>query len=428
MILRSSLVVTGLALMGSGLGFLVQMEVAKEFGTSLQVDGYLFAISTPTFFAGMLSSLLSYTVVPRMAQGSDEEKNRFLVTLFFGVAGIAFALILLNPLLQAVQTSFLLKSSPIFQLIELNQLLQLGWWIAAAQILLACLAAALTGLQRPIISTALNLGPYFGMLGLLQFSRGESVLVVAEGMLIGTIFSLLVSFILLRPRIVANLSNVAWSEINTIITRSPYAILAMTCFASYSVVDSYWAPRAGEGVLATLGYSQRIIIALGNLAVIGPSVVMVPQFSELIAKGSSRQFLHTLIKTFFVTGGIALFLAILLFGFAEEFIQFLFMRGAFELKAVNEVAKVLRYYMPGMVFMLLSVVGLRVSFCFGNNERSLAILGVSWALFYFLLSSLFFNLGAIGFAIAYSLVWTGYFLVLIWLIINNYKYNFYKLK
>ena len=155
---------------------------------------------------------------------------------------------------------------------------------------------------------------------------------------------------------------------------------------------------------------------------------MVPQFSDLIAKGSSRQFLFALTKTFFVTGGVVLFLAIFLFGFAKELINFLFMRGAFELKAVDEVAKVLRYCMPGMVFMLFSVVGLRVSFCFGNNERSLAILGLSWILLYFLLSSLFFNMGAIGLAIAYSLTWTAYFLVLIWLIINNYKYHFYKLK
>lgn len=421
MIFRSSLIVTGMTLLGTFLGFFVQIEIAKQFGTDIQVDGYLFATSIPTFFAGMFSSFLSYVITPRIAQGNELERNRLLVSLIFGVGAIAVILVLLIPLFQILQMSYLPKSSPIFHLIELGQLLKLGWWIAATQVLLACLSAVLTGLKRPLIATTLNLGPYLGMLGLLEFSSDGSIIVVAKGMLLGTTLSLLLAFTFLVSRIAANWRSVAWSEIHILISRSPLTIIAMVCFSAYSVIDSYWGPRAGEGVLSILGYSQRIIIGLGNFAIIGPSVVLVPLFAELIAKKDKNNFFSLFIKTFISVGTIALSLAALIFFFAEELISFLFMRGAFEYNAVSEISAAMRYFLPGMIFMLLSVMGLRVIYCFNSSEKTLAILGLGWVVVYFAISATLFESGAPGLAMAYSLSWILYFFVLIIIIKKKFS-------
>jgi len=426
MILRSSLIVTSLSLLGSFLGFLVQIEIAREFGTDVQVDAYLFAVSAPTFFSGMLAALLSYMVVPRIAQGNKQKQDRFIVSLLFGAVAIATTLVLLVPLFTIIQKSCLPNSAPILQWSSLDELLRLGWWIAAIQIPFACLSAVLTGIQRPLSATALNLSPYLGMLALLQLERDGTVVLVAEGMLIGTAVSFLLAFSILRTRILLGWKHASWSEIHTLITLSPFTMIAMSCFSAHAVVDSYWAPRAGEGVLSTLGYAQRIIIGLGNLAVIGPSVVMAPRFAELVAKKDRRQFSLNLIVTFFVTGSLALSLAILLFNFSKELTSLLFLRGAFDYRAVNEVANTLCYYLPGMVFMLLSAIGLRAIFSFEKNERILAVLGILWILLYFGISAIFFHQGATGLAIAYSLSWMIYFAALCKLLRSNINNNFFK--
>ncbi|QWD48032.1 hypothetical protein C2742_01660 [Polynucleobacter paneuropaeus] len=426
MILRSSLIVAGLALLGSFFGFLVQIELAREFGTGVQVDGYLFAISAPTFFAGMLAALLSYMVVPRIAKQNQQEQDRFIASLLFGAIAIAVALILLAPFFKIIQKSYLLNSTPISQWSGLDDLLRWGWWIAAIQIPFACLSAVLTGLRRPVSATALNLSPYLGMLVLLQLKQNGTVVLVAEGMFIGTAVSFLIALLILRARILLGWRHASWSEVGSLITQSPFMMIAMSCFSAYTVVDSYWAPRAGVGVLSTLGYAQRIIIGLGNLAVIGPSVVMAPRFAELVAKKDCRQFSLVLMKTFFVTGGLGFSLAISLFYFSEELISILFMRGAFDYLAMNQVANTLRYYLPGMIFMLLSVIGLRAICSFEGYEKVLAVLGIFWVFLYFGISALFFHQGATGLAIAYSISWIVYFVALCMILRRSINHNFFK--
>lgn len=418
--LRSSLLVTALSLLGSFLGLIVQLLMAQRYGSGVAVDTYLYAISTPTFVAGMIASLLSYTVVPRMAQnhGKADQQSRLIVSLLALSACVAAMLLLTSPLLQILQKAALPDNSRILQQTALPQLLVLGWGIAGMQVLLAALCAVLTGLKRALIATLLNLGPYLGMLGFMLIVMDKGIEQLAYGLLFGTVASFVVALYLLRSHILGHWRQAAWAEVSTLVLRSPYTIIAMSCFSAYAVIDSYWAPRAGEGVLASLGYSQRIMIALGNLAVAGPSAILVPRFSELIAANDHSSFITTLKKTLATTLAISSTLAFMLYVGAEDLIRFLFMRGEFDSKDVYDVSNILRYCLPGMVCMLISVISLRVLFCFNDIEKFSAKIGASWVVLYFLLNYIFSIYDGYGIAISYSLTWLLYMLAIIKKLIN----------
>lgn len=417
--LRASLIVTALSLLASFLGLVVQLLMAQRYGAGLEVDTYLYALSSPTFLAGMIASMLSYTVVPRMAQncGQADKQNRLIVSLLALSTCVTVTLVLASPLLQVLQKQILPVNSTILQQPALPQLLLLGWGIAGVQVLLAALCSILTGLKQAFTATMLNLGPYLGMLGFMLVAKDKGIEQMAYGLLSGTFASFVMALFLLRARIFGHWRQAAWAEIRTIVLRSPYTIIAMSCFSAYAVVDSYWAPRAGEGVLASLGYSQRIIIALGTLAVIGPSAILVPNFSEIVAKGSRVEFVNMFKKTIATTIAIGCALALALYGGAESLIQLLFMRGAFAQHDAARLVAVLQYCLPGMVCMIVSVICLRVLFCLEEMEKIAAILGFFWVAAYFGLSSLLLPWNGKGLAVAYSLTW-GIYLILIGLTIK----------
>lgn len=421
--LQSSILVTIITLLGSTLGFCVQLLMARSYGAGVEVDAYLFAISAPTFIAGMVASLLSYAVIPKMAQTNEnsEVQSRLIVSLLAMILSLAIGLIVLSPMLQMFQQKLIPESSAIFRLSNIDKLLLVGWAIAAAQILLAALCVILMGLKQAIAAASLNLGAYFGMLVSLVFFENDSINKLALGMLTGTCVSVMVALYLLRARVFSNWHKFAWSEIHILVVNSPYTIIAMSCFSVYAVVDSYWGPRAGDGVLSSLGYSQRIIIALGNLAVAGPSAVLVPRFAELIAAKNLEGFVRVLMQSLGVTFIVCLMLATGLFFGGDYLISLMFTNAAFQNDVSMNVAKILRFCLPGMVFMLASSIALRALYCFAGTEKLSAYLGAGWGLLYFSISGAMVSSGGVGLAISYSATWVVYFIFLIYFIFQEVR-------
>lgn len=372
--IKASIIVTILSLVGSLMGFLVQMLMATHYGTGVEVDAYLYAIGSPSFLSGMVAALFSYTLVPKIAKinHSDKQQKQLLTSVLFLGFAIVIMLVLSSPVWVRLQKNALPSNSAILNLEYINRLLILGWFISGAQILLSLSGAILIGFKKPIIATLLNLGPYFGMLFSITIIYNSEILNLAYGLLLGNSVSFAIGFYLFRKNIALNFQTVAWSEIKHILKQAPYTLIGMSCFSIYAVIDSYWAPRAGVGVLASLGYSQRLMIAIGNLAVAGPSAVFAPKLSEFIVQNRKKEFDTLLYSVLIGTVVIVSILAAVLCLEGESIINLLFKRGAFDQSDVIKVAEVLKYCLPGMICMLLTVTCFRVIFCFNNMEKKVS--------------------------------------------------------
>lgn len=414
---RSSALVTLIALSASVLGFVVQLLLARQYGVSVDVDAYLFALSVPTFIAGLVSAIMSYELVPRLVACETDRayQKRYISTLVIGVAGLSLLLSLAGSFSGYIQKEMLPIDSPIRSYKNLTHLIFLGWTISAFQVFQGCLTAILNAHRRYLDGALLALLPYLGMI-LLLLILGDvaGIRALALGMLTGTIVATISGVFLIRRHLLPlKLKNLLWRDIRQLAYSSPYTALAMTCFSSYAVVDAYWAPQAGQGTLATLGYAQRLVIAFGNLAVAGPSAVVVPRLAQLISNSNFKDFRHFLLRTFVVVGGIAVAVALMMAVFSNQLIQLLFARGAFGQNEVEDVAKTLLFMLPGMVAMLMSVISLRAIFCLEGVSKVAAMLGLSWTAGYFFVSSLLHCYGAYGLAIGYSLVWMLYLIVVL---------------
>ena len=191
-----------------------------------------------------------------------------------------------------------------------------------------------------------------------------------------------------------------------------WASVALSCFASYAVVDAIWASHVGEGALASMGYAHRIIIGLGSLVVAGPSALFVPRFAVLVETGQRAQFRRLLFAALGFTLAVGGLLAVGLHVFADMIVQILFERGKFDSSASEVVADVLRHMAPGMLAMLMSVITLRAVFCLQASERAAAVMGIGFTCSYAILSYFFLIDGIVGIATAYSISWIGFFAML----------------
>ena len=110
---RNSVAITLVTICNLGLSFLTQMALASHFGTRVEMDSYLAALTLPTLGHDILVGAFNFTLVPLLVElqiSSDEQVNwRILSHLFnaamlllgiLGILGILYSALvmgLINP-------------------------------------------------------------------------------------------------------------------------------------------------------------------------------------------------------------------------------------------------------------------------------------------------------------------------------------------
>jgi putative peptidoglycan lipid II flippase len=385
--------------------------MAQRFGVGLEVDAYLFTSSIPTFAAGMVSSMISYVIVPRLVEC---EKNiiyhrQYMGSILIGVVILGLALMgILNFFVNEIQLKILPSGSFIFQYKNLWLLILLACAVGFFLIMQACVINMLNSVRHYIFSSTLGLLPYCVILILIP-TLGDRVGIMAVpiGMLMGLVISFSWGLFTLKRYLfpLPSLKNLLWKELGELIRNSPYTAIAMSCFSSNLVVDAYWAPQSEQGTLATLGYVQRIVVGFGSILVAGPSSALVPPMAGFIRDRNYPEFRRLLLRSLKITGGLAFCVVLPLVFFSPEFINFLFSHAGFRQKESAVLASTLSHMAPAMIPMLVSVISLRSLFCFPNVGRDPAKLSLVWTVLYFSLSYLLYSKGAVGLATGYSIVW-----------------------
>lgn len=406
--LTGSLLVTALTIGSSGLNLLTQIMLAFRFGVGRTIDSYAFALSAPAFLNGLLASIVSYTIVPLVAaEGHNPARQASLCASTAALVALLGTFILLAGIPAIwLQPRLLPPGSPIASFPALPVMILLAWAFAGGQVLVATTGAQLNATGRPLAAAALSLPPSVGAIcGLALFPRADAFIALA-GLLGGTILAAASGFWILR-RLVFRWPDpgVIKAEAMGLIKSSVWASLGLSCFASYVIIDAFWAPRIGTGNLATLGYSQRVVVGFGSLIVAGPSALVVPRLARYVGTADQSAFLALLYKALGLVGLVGLIFVMLVEFGAEPMIRLLFARGAFDVHDLLRVANTLRHMMPGTLAMLIAVLLLRALFCIPGSGRVAAAMGIGWTLLYFVLSGFLSPLGTTGIADAYSLSW-----------------------
>jgi len=408
--LSSSILVSIITVLCGLLGFLVQAILAKQFGANLRMDGYLIGTSLPTFVAGSLGAALSYTLTPHLVRErlrGDQFSNHFS-QLFRLILCLVIPIFISGFLFTPQIIRLLNPNIPEKMLPEIWLVARISWITGIIAIANTYLVGVLNSEDRFITPALTYIFPYvFSFFSLATFGPSMGPSALAFGLAGGTLASsLLLAFstsntIRLLPLNLAGLgAGIPY------IRQIPLFLLAMFCFAVFQSIDAIWGSRLAPGSLATLGYGQRLLIAIGNLVISGPSAVLMPQLTRTHQQEDPEAFLALVAKILQLVLACAAFLAITVTMLAQPIIRLMFARGAFDEVATARLVGILPMMLTGMVSMLMVVMAFRVLFAQQQYARP-AIIGVLTVCSYFLGSWLLSRyFGIRGIATAYAISWT----------------------
>ena len=214
------------------------------------------------------------------------------------------------------------------------------------------------------------------------FQNKLGIVTAILGTVIGSMFGLLFLSKELRNFKFINQNKKLNKSINIFYKNLRYAIIAMLCFSVFQFIDSFWVPKIGESAMSYVGYSQRLVIAIGSLVITGPSIVLIPRLTE---KFKSKDY-----KGYFEDSSLVIRMVIILsifllifYNSSENIISILFERGQFDEISTSGVNVVFSLFLFGMIFMLTSVITLRILFT-KEIDYSIAGIGMLTAISYFL--------------------------------------------
>lgn len=184
----------------------------------------------------------------------------------------------------------------------------------------------------------------------------------------------------------------------------------MLSFTMFQTVEAFWVPKIGESAMSYVGFSQRLIIAIGSLVITGPSIVLIPTLTEKFKKNDKSEYYENsslTIRLVILLGSMA---CMLLYPHSFEIISILFERGEFNNESTIGVSKVFSSFLIGMIFMLISVVVFRILFT-QKIDYKISLIGISSVLIYFTCLAVFIEI--------YQIDGVGYAYLLTWLIISK---------
>lgn len=418
--LGTTVIVTGFTLIASLMNFVAQATLAYRFGAGAAIDAYSYALSVPIFLSGVAASIISYTAIPMMAQAAHEPARarligRSLSAWLFLICGLIAVAGFLAIWMQGILVP---PAGQILDYPGLGPMIFLAWVAAAFQLLTALSVAQLNADGRPIVAASLGMSISTGTIAALLLFPSAGITVAMIGLVAGSALSASIGLLVARDHLLPpRLSSEVKEEMVKLARSALWAALALSCFASYFVIDAIWASRLGHGSLAAMGYAHRLVIGIGSLIVAGPSALFIPRLAKLVAERDSTGFRRLLLAAVAFIGIFGLICATAIFLFAPTLVGILFQRGEFDTADSMLVATALRHMTPGIVAMLISVILLRAIFCLPGLHIISAALGIVFSCSYFFFSWLLLDWGISGLATSYSISWTTFALcniILIW--------------
>jgi putative peptidoglycan lipid II flippase len=413
-IVKSSIAVSLIAGLGLILGVLSQVLIAYYFGTSGELDRFLVAYAFPSLFIGMSGAVFSSSLIPVVTpiKDSREQLGKAIFTAFFFVLVISIS----TTLLGFFGRAFLLRTTTNYSQEDLDQTIRLASmvWPLLGLTLLVSFVSSVYQLSKSFIWPAVvALLPTVGKIaGTIFLAKRLGI----AGLIGGEVIFCCLSFVVLLPiilRLVPGRPRIEFRNtyaLQFLKTLIPVSI-SLAAFTILPSIDVFWASKLPAGSISYIGYSTRIVVALGSLVVGGIYVVIFPYLSEDFSNNEKDVFLSrmgTFIKAvsiFFIP--MATFCTF----YRYELLDALLKRGMFTAESIKGVASVLPFYLIGLVAMGPTTLVSRAYYAKKESVK-FGILSLLLIMIYFVLVGVLSRyLSYVGIGVAYLIFWLLLFIV-----------------
>jgi len=413
---RPESVVTLFTAFHLGVSFLNQVVLAYLFGVSAEMDAFLAAGALPLAVLGLVIGELGFVLVPlltrerRDAGGAAEAASRLFTLLVIAGLGVALLGVAGHGWILRLTTHAAIPAATLKLAIALAPWI----WLLVGLNFVCSFFTGLYHFHRRFALPAVVLSlPYLGMIvGGLGWSPGFGIRSVVYGWTAGT----LVKTVVLAAGIWKESGlGFRWTlghPLNRELGMSLVPLgVALLPFTVLPVVDVFWASGLPHGSVSALGYASRIGIALTTLLVQGIAVVLFPALADDGAAGKREEFRAKLVAALQTILLLILPVAALTAALRLPLLALLFERGSFDRADTLAVARVLPWYLVGMLGMAPMNVVSRGFFAL-RDYRTPAWLGLGSLGAYAALCALLVpNFSYAGIAMAYAAVWPATFLV-----------------
>lgn len=408
--------VTAAVLVSKVLGFLREVVIAGRFGTSSEYDAYLIAIIPPAMFYGVLNFAGFYYLVPyftRKLQAVGTKDKHHWRALWPGVnvwlivsLALTAAIWLFAPLLMRIWTDQ--YSAEVFStVVYYTRLMSIIVVLGTTE-----------AFQRAYLNIRqIQIYPAMGYVVFNTVAIAGIILLHSEygvgAIAIGFIAGLLAQNLLLAVRLAGfgafgKVSLFLKAEdTKSVLGVGGLIVLIEGINRSYFLIDRYFAPGFGEGVVSALAYDQ-VLITLPE-AVIGFAVgaVLFPRLATSAARadeaGFDRLYGRAVTAAVLLAAPIA---SIMIVG-AEEIVRLVFARGAFGEESVVLTAQALRFLAPSVVALFVISMSIRACYSRGMEKLVLAAAAAMLGLKYLATIVAIEPLGYRGIPLASSLAYCG---------------------
>jgi murein biosynthesis integral membrane protein MurJ len=330
------------SLLAQAAGFAKSLLIAFYFGIGAELDGYYLAQIPPVFLSGVVVGALQAGLMPvysSLIANQQAEKAAALIgsvllglIVLTGIASIALAVAaptlvhLLSPgssrlALEAGATSLAVLAF----LLLLNGVADFLALILNAHLKFA--AAALAPVANAAVASALLVfAPEWGLLNLVW------------GTLLGLAVQLvIVAIAFRRTKVQIQISLKAPADVRTVAVLATTMVPGLVLANATGAVPQLWASSLGDGALSAFSYAQRIHGAAVQAFAMALSTVLLPHFSRQLARSNEGGIAAGLRHgtPLLALLGVAAIVWVGLVG--TDALKLLFMRGAFDAKAVAAV-------------------------------------------------------------------------------------------
>ena len=406
-ILQATTLVTAIALVVKGLGFLEKVLLAYLFGTGPQVDAYLVAYSLPFSAFIVLREVVKPAFLPtflRARQTSEKDGLRLLavsatVLLILLALATAAGLALSGPLVALAAPGFGPEQRALavrLTRMVMPALLLLG---------LSTLTTAALHARKQFVLPALGEASFrLGPIAFLLLLGG--VPAAAAGVAVGSLGKLAIESWGLR-RHVAGIRpslDLAFGPVRVVgrLAAPLLAALFLSLFIG-PLVENAFASREGVGGVAALAYARKIAETLTTILPYTLGLVLLPFSAEMAARQDATGLAATLSGALRALILVFLPVAIGLMVLREPFVRLLLERGAFTATSTALTAGPLLFYGLALLPFVLEVVV--IQFFFARQDTLTPVLAdaTTFALNVALIALLSPGLGLAGIALAAAL-------------------------
>jgi murein biosynthesis integral membrane protein MurJ len=406
-IVQATTVVTAIALVVKGLGFVEKILLAYFFGTGIQVDAYLIAYTIPFSAFVVLREVVEPSFLPVFVQtlrGSGRDGWRLfsvfgtLLLLLLGAATI-IGILLAAPLISITAPGFAGEQRTLA--VQLTRLVMPALFLLG----LSTLTTAALHAQKRFALPALGLASFrAGPLVLFLVLGGIQGL--ALGVILGALGKLVLESLGLRRYLdrVRPALDLAFPPVRTVgrLAAPLLAALSLSLFVG-PLVENAFASRMGVGGVSALAYARKIAETLTTILPYALGLVLLPFSAEMAARQENQALAKTLSGAVRALTLLFLPVTIGLMALREPFVQLLFERGAFTAASTELTAGPLLFYALALLPFSLEVIV--VPFYFARQDTLTPVIAdvLAFLLNVILIPPLMSVLGLGGIALAVAI-------------------------